>query len=113
MRILCLLFVIFSICFFGCKKDHPSTFNGDGFIYTDGDPAVVAGGIGWYFAESRVGSWEALPLKESELPADYKNITVADSTAVSVYLEKTKIPVGCDCVPGVYYYYHIVSIKKR
>ena len=112
MKTLCLLFVIFSICFFGCKKDRPSAFNGDGFIYTDGDPAVVEGGIGWYFAESRVGSWEPLPLRESELPVEYKNITVSDSIAVSVYLEKTKTQVGCDCLPGVYYY-HIVSIKKR
>ncbi len=77
MKTLCLLFVIFSICFFGCKKDRPSAFNGDGFIYTDGDPAVVEGGIGWYFAESRVGSWEPLPLRESELPKKKKNITVS------------------------------------
>ena len=113
MKKVCLLLCIVSISFMGCEKDRPSTFTGDGFIYTDGNPAVVAGNIGWYFADSRIDSWKLLPLKELELPADYKNITIADSIAVSVYLEKTKTPVGCDCVPGIYYYYHIVSIKKR
>jgi hypothetical protein len=46
---------IVSICFSGCKKDNnsnfednPSSFQGDGYVYADGDPAVVAGGIGWY-----------------------------------------------------------------
>lgn len=120
MKNLCLLLGIASICFSGCKKDgpsafenNPSSFEGDGFIYTDGNPAVVAGGIGWYFAETRAGSWKALPLKESELPILYKTITVADSVAVTVSLKETRTPVGCDCVPGIYYYYHIISIKKR
>ena len=115
MKKLCLVFGIFSICFSSCKKDrdNPPFFKGDGFIYTDGDPAVVAGGIGWFFAESRVGSWKALPLQESELPDLYKNITVADSIAVTVSLKETGKPVSCDCLPGFYYYYHIISIKKR
>ena len=101
------------ICFLSCKKDTTATFIGDGFIYTDGNPSVVAGGIGWYFAESKVGQWKALPLKESQLPTEFKNITVTDSIAVTVFLTQTKTPVGCDCVPGVYYYYNILSIKKR
>ena len=101
------------ICFLGCKKENTATFIGDGFIYTDGNPSVVAGGIGWYFAESRVGQWKALPLKESQLPIEFKNIIVTDSIAVTVSLTQTKTPVSCDCVPGVYYYYNILSIKKR
>lgn len=105
---------MFLICFLGCKKDSTATFktfNGDGFIYADGS-AFGAGGIGWYFAESRVGEWKALPLKESQLPAEFKNITIADSIAVTVSLRQTKIPVSCDCVPGAYYYYDIISIRK-
>ncbi len=117
MKTLCLLFSIACICFFSCKKetvkDTAVPYTGDGFIYTDGNPALVAGGVGWYFAESRVGSWKALPLKESQLPIDYKNITVADSIAVTVSLKETKSPVSCDCAPGAYYYFDIISIKKR
>lgn len=113
MRILRLILVMSAICFLGCKKENTTTFNGDGFIYTDGDPSVVAGGIGWYFAESRDGQGKALPLKESQLPIEYKNITVADSIAVTVSLTKTKTPVGCDCVSGFYFYYNILSIRKR
>ena len=101
------------ICFLGCKKDTTATFSGNGFIYTDGNPSVVAGGIGWYFAESRDGQWKALPLKESQLPVEFKNITTSDSIAVTVSLTQTKTPVSCDCVPGVYFYYNILSIKKR
>ena len=107
---------MFSISLLGCKKDSKETFetfSSDGFIYTDGNPAVVAGGIGWYFAKSRVGEWKALSLKESQLPAEFKTITVVDSIAVSVSLEETKLPVGCDCAPGVYFYYNIISIRKR
>ena len=116
MKIICLILGVILICSLGCKKDSTvtfKTFNSDGFIYTDGNPAVVAGGIGWYFAESRVGAWKALPLKESQLPAEFKSITVTDSIAVTVSLRQTKTPVGCDCVPGVYYYYDIISIKNR
>lgn len=104
-----------SICFLSCKKDSTvtfETFNGDGFIYTDGS-AFGAGGIGWYFAESRFGEWKALPLKGSQLPIEFKNITVADLIAVTVSLTETKTPVGCDCVPGFYFYYNILSIRKR
>ena len=103
-----------SICFLGCKKDSTKTletYNGDGFIYTDG--SLFSGGIGWYFAESRFGQWKALPLKESQLSTEFKNITVADSIAVTVSLRQTKLPVGCDCVPGAFYYYNIISIRKR
>ena len=120
MKKLCLLLSIVAICFFSCKKnsstdiaDNPSSFKGDGYIYTDGDPAVVAGGIGWFFAESRVGQWKALPLKGSELPTIYKPIATTDSIAVTVDLKDTNNPVGCDCIPGIYYYHHIISIKKR
>jgi hypothetical protein len=115
MKIICLLGMI-SICFLSCKKDNTETFetfNGDGFIYTDGNPAVWRGGIGWYFAESRDGQWKTFPLKDSQLPAEYKNITVADSIAVTVSLRETKAPVGCDCPAGIYYYYDILSISKR
>lgn len=119
MKTLCLLLSIVAICFSGCKKssstdvaDNPSLFKGDGYIYTDGDPAVVADGIGWYFAESRSGSWRALGLKDKELPAAFKNITVTDSIAVTVSLKETQDPVGCNCLPGTYFY-HIISIKKR
>ncbi len=103
-----------SVCFLGCKKDNNKTFevfNGDGFIYTDG--SLLAGGVGWYFAESRVGQWKALPLKESELAAEFRNITVADSISVTVSLRQTKTPVSCDCVPGTYFFYDIISIRKR
>lgn len=116
MKTLFIIIGMISICFLGCKKDSTKTletFKRDGFIYTDGNPAVIAGGIGWYFAEARVGEWKALPLKESQLPAEFKNITVADSIAVSVSLEETKSPVSCDCAPGVYFYYNIISIRKR
>ena len=103
-----------SICFLGCKKDSTvpaRTFSGNGFIYTDG--SEFSGGIGWYFAESRSGQWEALPLKDSQLPTEYKNITIADSIAVTVSLRQTKAPVGCDCPPGFFYYYDILAINKR
>ena len=115
MKINCLILGMISICFFGCKKDSTvpvKTFNGDGFIYTDGIPAVWIGGIGWYFAETRSDPSKVLPLKDSQLPAEFKNITVADSIAVTVSLSQTKAAVGCDCVPGVYYY-DILSISKR
>lgn len=114
MKILCLIIGMISICFLGCKKDGtktPETYNGDGFIYTDG--SLFSGGIGWYFAESRFGQWKAFPIKEAELSAEFKNITIADSIAVTISLEKTKAPVSCDCVPGVYYYYDIISIRQR
>jgi hypothetical protein len=103
-----------SISFLGCKKDNKEafeTFNGDGFIYTDG--SLFSGGVGWYFAESRLGEWRHFPIREAQLPAEFKNITVSDSIAVSVSLEETKSPVGCDCAPGVYFYYNIISIRKR
>mgnify|MGYP001545759878 FL=1 len=114
MKILCVILGMISICFLGCKKDSTKTletYNGDGFIYTDG--SLFSGGIGWYFAESRFGQWKALPLKESQLSTEFKNITVADSIAVTVSLRQTKLPVGCDCVPGAFYYYNIISIRKR
>lgn len=113
MKILFLILVL--ICFFSCKKNSAKTletYSGNGFIYTDGDPSVFAGGIGWYFAESRLGQWKAFPLKGSQLPAEYKNITVSDSIAVTVSLTKTNTAVGCDCPPGVFYY-NILSIRKR
>jgi hypothetical protein len=116
MKIFCLILGMISVCILGCKKDRTKTFEAfgsDGFIYTDGNPSVIAGGIGWYFAESRVGEWKAFPLKESQLPAEFKNITVADSIAVTVSLEETKTPVSCDCVAGAYFYYYILSIRKR
>jgi hypothetical protein len=116
MKIFCLILGIISVCLLGCKKDNTKTFetfSGAGFVYTDGDPAVFAGGIGWYFAESRVGEWKVFPLKDSQLPAEFKNITATDSIAVTVSLEETKTPVGCDCVAGVYFYYNIISITKR
>jgi hypothetical protein len=114
MKIVFLVLSLMAICFFGCKKEETAvTFNGDGFIFTDGDPRLVAGGIGWYFAESRTGQWNALALKESQLPAEYKNITVADSIAVTVSLEKTKTPASCDCAPGSIFIYDILSIRKR
>ena len=116
MKTFCLILGIISICFLGCKKDSTApvkTFNGDGFIYTDGNPAVWIGGIGWYFAETRSDPSKAFPLKDSQLPTEYKNITVADSIAVTVSLRETKAAVGCDCPEGIYYYYDIISIKKR
>lgn len=116
MKTFCLMLGIISICFLGCKKESIGTFqnfNGNGFIYTDGDPGVWIGGIGWYFAESRVGQWKTFPLKESQLPAEFKNITIADSIPVTVSLRETKAPVGCDCPAGIYYYYDILSIRKR
>ena len=101
-----------AICFFGCKKEETTvTFNGDGFIYNDGSPFV--GGVVWYFAESRIGEWKIFALKESQLPAEYKNITLADSIAVTISLEKTKTPTGCDCRQGSIYIYNILSIRKR
>ena len=101
-----------AICLLGCKKEETTiTFNGDGFLYNDGNAFV--GGIGWYFAESRTGEWKTLALKESQLPAEYKNITVADSMAVTVSLEKTTTPANCDCIPGSIYIYNILSIRKR
>ena len=114
MKSLFLIIGISSICFLGCKKDNTKTletFSGDGFIYTDG--SLFSGGVGWYFAKSRVGQWKALPLKESQLTAEFKNITVADSIAVTVSLTETKTPVSCDCVPGSVYFYDIISIRKR
>jgi hypothetical protein len=112
MKIVFLILGLMAISLFGCKKEEATvTFNGDGFIYYDGSP--FTGGVGWYFAESRTGQWKALPLKESQLPADYKNITVADSIAVTVSLEKTKTPASCDCVAGSIYLYDILSIRKR
>ena len=112
MKIICSIIGLMAISFLGCKKEAtPVTFNGNGFIYTDGSAFV--GGIGWYFAESRSGEWKALPLKESQLPTEYKNITTADSIAVTVSLEKTKTPASCDCVPGSLYLYNIISIRKR
>jgi hypothetical protein len=105
-----------SISLLGCKKDRAKSFETlglKGFIYSDGNPAVITGGLGWYFAESRIAEWKAFPLKESQLSAEFKNITVADSIAVTVSLEETKTPVSCDCVAGAYFYYNILSIKKR
>jgi hypothetical protein len=108
-----------SICFLGCKKEETTvTFNGDGFIYNDG--SEFAGGVGWYFAESRTGQWNALALKESQLLAEYKNITIADSIAVTVSIEKTKTSASCDCAPGsisyrserdnfLFYFYSLIS----
>lgn len=112
MKIICWIIGLMAISFLGCRKEAtPVTFNGNGFIYTDG--SAFFGGIGWYFAESRSGEWKALPLKESQLPAEYKNITVADSIAVTVSLEKTKTPASCDCVAGSIFVYDIISIRKR
>ena len=105
---------ISSICLLSCKKDSTKTletFKGDGFIYTDG--SLFSGGVGWYFAESRIGQWKSMPIKESQLAAEFRNITVTDSIAVTVSLRQTKIPVGCDCPPGSVYFYDIISIKKR
>ena len=102
-----------AICFLGCKKEETNvTFNGNGFIYTDVDPQFVAGGIGWYFAESRTGEWKILALKKSQLPAENKNITLTDSIAVTVSIEKTKTPASCDCIRGSIYVYNILSIRK-
>jgi len=114
MKILCVILGMISICFLSCKKDSTKTletYNGDGFIYTDG--SLFSGGVGWYFAESRVGQWKAFPIEEAELSAEFKNITVADSIAVTVSLRQTKLPVGCDCVPGTVYFYDVISIRKR
>jgi hypothetical protein len=114
MKIHCLIAGIICICFLGCKKDGTKTletYNGDGFIYTDG--SLFSGGLGWYFAESRFGQWKAFPIKEVELSAEFKNITVADSIAVKVSLRQTKIPVGCDCATGTVYFYDIISIRTR
>ena len=108
--------------FANCKKDKnqvfeeynsPAIYNGDGFIYTDGDPSVVADGLGWYYAESRVGDWNAFPIAGSELASEFKNITVNDSIAVTVHLVKTQNAVGCECIPGKYFFYNVKSIKKR
>ncbi len=114
MKILFLIIGLTSICFFGCKKNSTlpvKTFNGDGFIYTDGSE-FGAGGIGWYFAETRSEPSEIFPLKESQLSAEFKPSTSADSIAVTVSLRETKATVSCDCPPGVYYY-DILSIRKR
>jgi hypothetical protein len=114
MKIFCLLLGMISICLLSCKKDSTktfATFDGDGFIYTDG--SLFSGGVGWYFAESRVSQWKVFPLKDSQLPAEFKNITVADSIAVRISLKETKSPVSCDCAPGIYFYYNIISIRKR
>ncbi len=114
MKKICLPILLAAVCFFSCKKEsHKEISEVDGYVYTDGDPAVVAGGIGWYFAESRVGSWKALPLQVSELPVVYKPISTTDSIAVTVSLRETNEQVNCDCVPGAYHYYHIISIRKR
>ena len=102
------------ICLLSCKKDGTKTletYNGDGFIYTDG--SLFSGGMGWYFAESRDGQWKAFPIQEVELSAEFKNITVADSMAVTVSLWQTKLPVGCDCAPETVYFYDVISIRKR
>lgn len=95
------------------EKDLYSEYTGNGFIYTDGDPNIVADGLGWYFAESRIGSWLAYPLMSSELASEVKNITVNDSIAVTVHLVKTQNAVGCNCIPGKYFFYKVKSIKKR
>lgn len=115
MKILFLIIGLTSICFLGCKKESTvpiKTFNGDGFIYTDGSE-FGAGGIGWYFAETRSDPSKVFPLKESQLAAEFKSITSSDSIAVTVSLRETKAAVGCDCPAGVYYYSDIISISKR
>ena len=61
----------------------------------------------------KLANGQAAALKKSQLPVEYKNITVADSIEVTVSLEKTKIPASCDCIPGSSYLYNILSIRKR
>lgn len=112
MKTVCFLILII-ISFVSCKKDASEEYEGDGFIYTDGDPNLVADVLGWYYAESRVGDWNAFPIAGSELASEFKNITVNDSIAVTVHLVKTQDPVGCECIPGKYFFYKVKSIKKR
>lgn len=81
----------------------------NGYIYWGGP--VEADGVGWYFAENRVGNWVVHQLKEEELPAAYKP-GYTDSTAVKICLQKSTERSPCYCSAPAYYY-HITFIQKR
>jgi hypothetical protein len=103
-------FFILLLATSSCKKENIERYEGNGFIYTDGNPTARAGVVGWFYAETR--NTKTYPLKESELPGEYKTITEQDSIPVTVSLQRTKTPVGCDC-PSDVFYYKIISIRKR
>lgn len=106
------LFFTVLLCFLSCNKQRNEAqvdFCREGYIYWGG--AYAVDGIGWYFAESRSGSWLAMQLKEEELPAAYKT-NPSDSIAVLMCLKKTEERAPCFCsVPG--YFYKIISIQKK
>jgi hypothetical protein len=108
-----LVLMIGGLIFISCKKEKEcseNSFCADGFIYWGGD--LAADGLGWYFAETRGGSWRAKQLKDNELPDAFKSFN--DSTAVSICLTETKDPAPCFCPPSYNTnYYKIKSIKKR
>jgi hypothetical protein len=87
-----------------CAADYCA----DGFIYWGGSSAVD--GIEWYFAEKREGNWKAAQVKETELPAQFRNFN--DSTAVNICLRKTTERAPCFCAAPSYYY-KIISIRSR
>ncbi len=112
MKKLVIPFVII-LSFFSCSKNKSADAQADfckaGYIYWGGSYALD--GVGWYFTESRSGSFTALQLKEEELPSAYKT-SFTDSTAVIICLKKTNERAPCFC-PAPSYFYKIISIQKK
>lgn len=112
MKKLIISFVLI-LLILSCKKNKSASAQTDfckgGYVYWEG--SYEADGVGWYFAESRSGSWSPLQLKAEELPAAYKT-SLTDSTAVIICLKKTDERAPCFCsAPS--YFYKIISIQKN